>query len=350
MTNTEWETLSNQAVTICGIVYFLALLAHSAQWASLRKLPADETPTTGSVATFGRFGVLLTALACGVHLVALVGRGMAADPNRVPWGNMYEFTLSATFVAVLGYLVLYRRFGLGWLAPWVLGFVFVVLMMDVLWLHEPVAPLTESLNSSPWLVIHVVSAVLATGVFSLGGLISILYLFKARQVTRDAARQPELVGAGGGPAADDVATGAGSAAADAPAAARGVLARVPMPEQLDRLAYRLHAFAFPVWTFAVLISGPIWAHQAWSRYWGWDPKEVWAFITWVVYAAYLHARATAGWKGPKAAVVALVGFATLLFNFVGINYFFGGSSQHSYAAPAPTSVHGPALAGDVLRA
>ncbi len=89
-----------------------------------------------------------------------------------------------------------------------------------------------------------------------------------------------------------------------------------------------------MWTFAVLIAGPIWAHYAWSRYWGWDAKEVWAFITWVVYAAYLHARATAGWKGRNAALIALVGLATLWFNFIGINFFFGGSSQHSYAAPS----------------
>ena len=97
------------------------------------------------------------------------------------------------------------------------------------------------------------------------------------------------------------------------------------------MAYRTHAFAFPVWTFAALIAGPIWAQYAWGRYWGWDPKEVWAFITWVVYAGYLHARATAGWKGHRAAIVALVGLATLWFNFVGINFFFGSGSQHSYA-------------------
>ena len=106
---------------------------------------------------------------------------------------------------------------------------------------------------------------------------------------------------------------------------------MPQPDALDRLAYRVHAFAFPVWTFAVLITGPIWAHEAWSRYWNWDPKEVWAFITWVVYAGYLHARATAGWKGRRAAMLALVGLATLWFNFIGINYF-STTSQHSYAA------------------
>ena len=122
-----------------------------------------------------------------------------------------------------------------------------------------------------------------------------------------------------------------------------MLSRVPSLDVLDRVAYRIHAFAFPVWTFAVLITGPIWAHQAWSSYWNWDPKEVWAFITWVVYAAYLHARTTAGWKGRNAAILALVGTATLWFNFIGINYF-SSSTQHSYADAAPA----PVVLGSVL--
>ncbi len=239
--------------------------------------------------------MLVTVIACAAHAVALLGRGMAADPNRVPWGNMYEFTVSGTFVVTLMYLVLLRRFQLQWLAPFVLGFVVSVLMVAVIWLHAEVAPLTEALDSY-WLVIHVVSAVIATGAFTIGGLLSIAYLVKLEKGE----------------------------------ATSGPLARVPSLAVLDRTAYRVHAFAFPVWTFAVLITGPIWAHEAWSRYWNWDPKEVWAFITWVVYAAYLHARATAGWKGRNAALLAVVGLATLWFNFIGINYF-SSSSQHSYA-------------------
>jgi cytochrome c-type biogenesis protein CcsB len=111
----------------------------------------------------------------------------------------------------------------------------------------------------------------------------------------------------------------------------GYLTRLPSTEALERVGYRVNAFGFPIWTFAALVAGPIWAEYAWGSYWNWDPKEAWAFITWVIYAAYLHARATAGWKGKAASVIALVGFASLLFNFVGINYFFGGGSLHSYA-------------------
>jgi cytochrome c-type biogenesis protein CcsB len=223
---------------------------------------------------------------------------MAADPNRVPWGNMYEFTLTGTFVVAALYLALRRKLGLAWMAPLVVGFVLVMLMVAVLWLYDPVAPLTEALYS-PWLVIHVCSAIIATGAFTLGGICSALYLVKDRAAAKPA----------------------------------GYLARVPEPVVLDRVSYRLHAFGFPVWTFAVLITGPIWAHQAWSSYWNWDPKEIWAFITWVVYAAYLHARSTAGWKGRNAALLALLGMATLWFNFIGIN-FFSTTSQHSYAEGA----------------
>ena len=315
MNDAQWETLSNQGVAAAGVVYFLALLAYAVQWAALRDAPVRQAVPVGAGAAgpaiedapeqdvahrtemAGRLGVLLTGVGALAHFIALLGRGMAADPNRVPWGNMYEFTLSGTFVVVALFLATTRRWNLSWLGPIVVGFVLCVLLADVLWLYEPVAPLTEALESY-WLVIHVVAAVIATGAFTLGAITSILYLLKVRSTKET-----------------------------------GYLAHLPEPAALDRIAYRMHAFGFPVWTFGVLISGPIWAHQAWSSYWNWDPKEVWAFITWVLYAAYLHARATAGWRGRNAAYLALVGAASLWFNFIGIN-FFSTTSQHSYAEGA----------------
>ncbi len=326
MSDAAWETLSNQAIAAAGIVYFLALMSHLVEWSALRTVPvgrAARVPVSAGAATeggtideprepdepdeaktyriamFGRLGLLLTLIAAGAHFVGLVGRGMAADPNRVPWGNMYEFTITGAFVVVAGYLLLRRRYGLDWMGPIITAFEVVMLMVAVLWLYDPVAPLTEALLSY-WLVIHVVSAIIATGAFTLGGIASALYLIKARSLAR-------------GKGVD-----------------RGYIARLPTLATLDRVSYRIHAFGFPVWTFAVLISGPIWAHQAWSSYWNWDPKEVCAFITWVLYAAYLHARSTAGWKGRNAAILSLVGLASLWFNFIGINYF-STTSQHSYA-------------------
>ena len=327
MSNADFASLSNTAITFAGVVYFVALLAHLVEWSRLRAVvpaeagagdpvrsegdllvatggPAEDNP---KVAFWARLGVVLTAMAALIHLVGVVCRGLGADPVRVPWGNMYEFTITASLVVVVLYLALHRKLQLAWLGPVLVGFVWVVLLAAVRILYVPVAPLMPSLQS-PWLVIHVFAAILATGAFTLAGLASIIYLIKESRVRKDKVRPG------------------------------GYLDRVPSLPALDRVAYRVTAFAFPVWTFGVLIAGPIWAENAWGRYWGWDPKEVWSFITWVVFAAYLHARATRGWKGRQAAILCLVGLVTLWFNFVGINYVFGDSSQHSYALEVVATV------------
>jgi cytochrome c-type biogenesis protein CcsB len=325
VTKEQFEALSNQAIAGAGVVYFLAALATLAAWAAGRKViktqqaavlsgaggtaEIETEPIVGDAEKmdlWSRIGLSLTILAALLHLVALVARGLAADPVRVPWGNMYEFTITGTWMVVAGYLLFYKRYSLGWLAPIVAWFAVIMLMVSVLVLYQPVTPLRDALQSY-WLVIHVVAAIIATGAFTLGGMASLLYLVKSRWEDKRAAR------------------------GDSGAPSGGYLERLPSLKVLDQFAYRTHAFGFPVWTFAALIAGPIWAHAAWGRYWNWDPKEVWAFITWVVYAAYLHARATAGWKGKAAAIVALIGLATLWFNFVGINFFFGSGSMHSYA-------------------
>lgn len=336
MSSDSWSVLSNQAIAAAACVYFLAVLAHLWEWALMRRGTPVEVEATeshlvvsgvgggisGSTPTkwagrradgdtptntvldeedrekadvYGRIGVALTILAVAVHVLAVVARGMAA--SRVPWGNMYEFTLTATCFVGIGYLAFYKRFNLRWMGPVVTGFILITLMIDVLLLWEGVVPLRDSLDS-PWLVIHVVAAIIATGAFTVGGMASVMYLIKDRWPNTRPG---------------------------------GYLSRLPDLEGLDRVAYRTQAFAFPIWTFAALIAGPIWAQHAWGRYWNWDPKEVWAFITWVVYAAYLHARVTAGWRGRSAAILALIGLATLWFNFIGINFFFGSGSMHSYA-------------------
>ena len=331
MSAADFAAFSNNAIAFASVVYVLALLSHLAEWAFGRSVPADvevprEQPVQVGAGTadaapsydrpgpaetdpdlvskahnlekFGRIGVGLTVVAAALHLAGLVTRGLGADPARVPWGNMYEFAVAGAFGVTATYLLLLRRYSLRWLGVFVTGFSVVVLMLAVLLLYVPAGPLVPALQSY-WLVIHVVAAVIASGAFTVGAMASALYLVKSRAEDRP----------------------------DAPRT--GYVARLPRAAVLDRVAYRVHAFAFPVWTFAALVAGPIWAEYAWGRYWGWDPKEVWAFITWVVYAAYLHARATAGWRGRAAAVIALIGFATVLFNFVGINLF--GSGLHSYS-------------------
>ncbi len=323
MTQATWASLSNHAVAAATVVFAVACLAHLLEFAAARTVSpavspahAEESALVGAGGSIGRsplpagsaspvdrgallsrIGVSLTVLAELLIVVGGLSRGMAA--GRVPWGNMYEFATTGITVAVAVYLVLVRLQQVQWLGAVVTGFAVVVLGLAML-VYVPAGPLVPALHSY-WLLLHVSAAAVAGGAFVVGAGASLFYLVKERAERRTPPEQQ---------------TG-------------GYLWRLPTAAAMDRLAYRVHAFAFPVWTFAALIAGPIWAQYAWGRYWGWDPKEVWAFITWVVYAAYLHARATAGWHGRAAAILALVGFATFLFNFVGINLF--GSGLHSYA-------------------
>ena len=276
---------STYLIAAATVVLAIAFVAHVAEWALARG--ADETP--GSVQVAAGIGRSVTVLAWLILLGGVVARGLAA--GRVPWGNMYEFGCAAVLLVLAAYLRLVRRWGsaIDWTGAAVTGLGTIALGASML-VYVPAGPLVPALHSY-WLVIHVFAAMLAGAAFVIGAIASVAYLLKARR--------PEG------------------------------FSRLPSADRLDEIAFKVNAFAFPIWTFAALISGPIWAQYAWGRYWGWDPKEVWAFITWVVYAGYLHARATAGWKGRAAAILCLVGFATFLFNFVGVNLFVGG--LHSYA-------------------
>ena len=241
---------------------------------------------------FGRMGLALIIIAWALHLTGVVCRGIAAQ--RFPWGNMYEFVTAALLFVVTIYLVLACR-GMRWLGLPVSLLVVIGQGLAVTVLYVAVAPLVPALHSV-WFVIHIVAAAVAGAAFNVGGLLSILYLMKIRAVRREKVR--------------------------------GYLAKLPSPQRIDELAYKFHAFAFPLWTFAIA-AGSVWAEYAWGRFWGWDPKETWSLVTWVVYAGYLHARATAGWRGKRAAIVAIVGLVCFWFNFVGINLLVSG--LHSYA-------------------
>jgi cytochrome c-type biogenesis protein CcsB len=239
---------------------------------------------------FGRLGFNLLAVTGLVLLAGVVLRGVAA--GRVPWSNMYEFATAGSAGIMCLYLIVRKRLKLTWLGFPLISFILVVLMLADLLLYTPVSGLIPALKSY-WLAIHVTAAVTATAIFSLGGVITVAQLVKAR-----AERH-------------------GSAA----------LSRLPSSVKMEAVAYRLHAFAFPIWTFA-MIAGAVWAQHAWGRFWGWDPKETWMFITWVAYAAYLHARSTPGWRG-RIPWVALIAYGCLLFNLIGVNVFITG--LHSYA-------------------
>lgn len=263
--------------------------------------PADsagmpDAPAGGPAGGTSRwFGIGMGTLVLGTAVlgVGVLLRGLAAQ--RVPWGNMYEFAITGSFLVAVAFLLLSRRYDLRTFAVWVTGVLLLTVGLAVTVLYIPAAPLVPALRS-PWLVIHVAAATIAAAFFTLSMVAASLYLVR------------------------DVAESRGRTEGR-------LVSRLPDAATLDRVAYRVTAFGFPIWTFAV-VAGAIWAEYAWGRYWGWDPKETWSLITWILYAAYLHARTTTGWRGRRAAVISLVAYSTLLFNFFGVNIVFVG--LHSY--------------------
>ncbi|GAC1408874.1 MAG: hypothetical protein NVSMB57_00840 [Actinomycetota bacterium] len=277
-----------------------------------------------------RIALGVTGAGLLTHLGVLTGRAVAA--GRVPWGNMYEYTNVLVFLLVAFYLAFVaRKDSLRAVGPFVM-LLAVVSMAPAKAVYAPAGPLVPALDSW-WLKVHVISAITASSIFSIAFVFTALYLMKER-----AERKSAMVYGGstvGAAYAGETSTEGfpidhldfDAEYADT-ANVTGVLGRLPKSSTLDRWSYRLHAIAFPIWTWAV-IAGAIWASKAWGRYWGWDPKETWAFITWVIYAGYLHSRATSGWRGRRAAVVACVGFVSLWITYYVVNLAIAG--LHSYA-------------------
>jgi cytochrome c-type biogenesis protein CcsB len=270
--------------------------------ATSARLPTAEPPAPRDRAALaGRIAVVLTLVGFAVHAGSVAVRGSAVD--RLPWGNMYEFSAVVGLVAVGAWLVtLWRMPQLRYLGMFVMIPVIVVMFLAGTVLYAKAQPLVPALQSY-WLAIHVSAAATGEGMLLTSAVLSILFLIRRRydMAERNGGRIrfPATIGA-----------------------------RLPGAQSLDKSAYRIVAFAFPIYTFGI-ICGAIWAEAAWGRYWGWDPKETWAFITWVIYAAYLHARATAGWRGRAAAWINVAGFAAMTFNFFVVNIVISG--LHSYA-------------------
>ncbi|MEX2275676.1 MAG: c-type cytochrome biogenesis protein CcsB [Actinomycetota bacterium] len=321
MSVAQWARISNDAFNVAMFGYVGAMVGYFYYLAFRREI-------------VWRVASTVTWIALGAHVVSVLSRGMAAD--RVPWGNLYEYSSMLALLIVAAYLVIVEwRYKVKSIGGFVLALVVLTMAVAVSFLYVGPAPLVPALNSY-WIKIHVVAAIVGSSLLALGGgVLTGLYLYQ----DRSERRRDELAASGmppiaGGATDLDVQSGDGAAPHDlvadelepASGPRRGGL--LPPASTLDRLAYRTIAFAFPIWTFAV-IAGAIWAQEAWGRYWGWDPKETWSFIVWVVYAGYLHARATAGWKGRRAATIALIGFAALLVNYYVVNTVVSG--LHSYS-------------------
>ena len=287
--------LSNDAVAATIAVLGMAVVAYAVSTARLR-VRARSLATAGSPGgspvevpdaslrrdRTGRAADILVRVGTMLLMLALLARGLSV--GRVPWGNMYEFTVAGAAAASMALMFGLRNEVIRPLAAWAVMIVLLALGLGVTVLWTPAGELVPVLDSY-WLIVHVAAAITAGGIFTLGFVTAVSYLVRERRGRAEAVA-------------------------------------------LNRVSYTLHLVAFPVWTFAVM-AGAIWAENAWGRYWGWDPKETWAFITWVAYAAYLHAQATPRWRGRRAAVLAVVGYLAFLFNFFGVNLWIPG--LHSYA-------------------
>lgn len=332
--NAQLSMFSDMAFATSVVFYILAMLLYFGEFASRRALDAvaerdaelvgasgsvGKTAQPGSTSVgrldpeprkpwsqrIGGMAVAMTVLAALVHAGSLVTRGVAV--GRVPWGNMYEFGSAICLAAVLAWLVvLFRQSrparksassaqlrGLG-------GFVLLpttlLLFLSGTALYTEASPLQPALQSY-WIWIHVSAAIISTGVLMFAGVASVLFLLRLRH-----ENNPFKLARFG--------------------------LRLPTSQVLDRLAYRATVVIMPVWTFAI-IAGAIWAEAAWGRFWGWDPKETCALVAWIIYAAYLHARATSGWRGTRAAWINILGLAAMIFNLFFINIVVSG--LHSYA-------------------
>ena len=297
MSDRSAALLSNNFIYAAMVIYALAFLAHAVEVAWSVKTPAVLVKKTkldfSKTERLGRLGSAFMVIGTLLLLAGVIFRGISAD--RVPWGNMYEFSITGALAFSIAYLYALKRYQMRWLGLPAAIAILLTLGTAVTLLYRPSAPLVPALKS-PWLVIHVSAAIISGGVFLLANFIAATYLILDRYEQKGA--RPIW------------------------------MQKFPTLESLDNFSYRLIALVFPLWTFSV-IAGAIWAEAAWGRYWGWDPKETWAFITWVAYAAYLHARVTIGWRGRRAAWLCIFAGSTFLFNYVYVNIW--GTGKHTYS-------------------
>jgi cytochrome c-type biogenesis protein CcsB len=282
-------------------IYTIAFISHAFETAFAFRAPEQADAAQGNLIKktldftrtekASRIATAMMILATALLGLGIIFRGISA--GHVPWGNMYEFSITGAFAFSLAYLGALKFYDLRWLGVLISLAVLLTLGTAITLLYRNSAPLVPALKSI-WLVIHVTTAIISGGVFLLANAVAGAYLLIEN---RDDARPIWAL-------------------------------RIPSLETLDQLSYRLVAFVFPLWTFSI-IAGAIWAESAWGSYWSWDPKETWAFITWVAYAAYLHARVTIGWRGRKAAWLCIIAGSTFLFNYVYVNVW--GTGKHTYS-------------------
>ena len=339
--NETWAQISDLAFEAALAGYVVALVCYAIELASTRGADAGQVASAGAArdsahggtstltrtggagpadrdqigalarplapwgVRFGRAAVVVTIVGAAANVISVVARGLAV--GRLPLGNMYEFVSVICAVTTICWLIVLARTGARTLGTFVMLPVVILALVAGTRLYVPAAPVVPALNSY-WKWIHVTTIAISSSILLVSGAASVLYLIRGRLERKQAAGKRD--------------------AATTVTRSRSLLGVLPSTATLDRIAYRTAIVGFPLFTFAV-IAGALWAEVAWGRYWGWDPKETCAFVTWVLYAAYLHARSTAGWRGRRAAWISVLGFASMLFNLFFINMVVSG--LHSYA-------------------
>ncbi|NLN77869.1 MAG: c-type cytochrome biogenesis protein CcsB [Armatimonadetes bacterium] len=255
----------------------------------------------GSQTRLARVGRVLLVAGLAVHTASITI--IAIVIGRLPLLNLYEYMLSFTWAAVVVYLAVElftRNSSLGGFSvPLISAFALFTMRLPNAKIDYSVMPALQS----AWRTPHIVSGILAYGASMVAFVLAVMYLLRENADRR--------------------------AQADPKSQSRSFWAsRLPVAKVLDRTIYRTVAFGFLMQTLLVVI-GAVWAQIAWGRYWGWDPKETWSLITWLIYATYLHTHTMMGWRGRRSAWLAIIGFGATIFTFLGVTYFFHG--LHSYA-------------------
>lgn len=250
--------------------------------------------------TLGILGTVTAILGAIINTLALGYR--AYEAGHAPFSNLYESMLLFTWATVIGYLMMEFKYKLRIIGTFVMSIVFFSIL-TIVWLlpyrYQNIDPLNPALQSL-WLEIHVMTTFIGYAAFAISFGISIMYLIK-NSVERGGNREGNL---------------------------KGFFARFPDLNILDELNYKSIAWGFPFLTIGI-ITGAVWANYAWGTYWSWDPKETWSAIVWLIYAGYLHARVTHGWRGVKTAIFAIIGFLSVIFLYWGVSFLLPG--LHAYA-------------------
>ena len=244
----------------------------------------------------GLVGTLLNIATFVLLTVSMIVRTMISIKKgwgHAPFTNLYESMVFFAWATSVLYFLFELKYKNKTLGSFITPVIFLILAYTSLGgpgIRKEVEPLIPALQSN-WLIAHVITAFLSYAAFALSFGASVMYIMKAGK-------------------------------------SGGFWDKLPSQETLDEINYKAVLIGFPLLTLGI-VTGAAWAHYAWGSYWSWDPKETWSLITWLIYAAFLHARFVRGWKGKKAAVLSIIGFAAVLFTYLGVNLIISG--LHSYA-------------------